>query len=167
MSQDAHLEAQEPAHAFDKDTGDGQLICARDGCLSLFRPGGRGPYRKRFCSQACANAAWIAAHPRLGPRQKALPLEPPTEPLPKLNPTAPKERRTSLQRKALAILARLEQGSVDNLELPRIGGSRYGARLGEIREFLRWKHGRGPEWDPIECVENKATGWALYTLEVK
>lgn len=98
--------------------------------------------------------------------QAFLAFTPPTSPLPRLNPTAPLERKEGLQRKALAILRRLEQGSVDNLELPRIGGARYGARLGEVRDYLRWLHGMGKAWDPIEVVENKATGWALYTLEI-
>ena len=100
------------------------------------------------------------------PGQKALEFTPPTSPLPGLNPTAPKERKEGLQRKAMAILRRLEQGSVDNLELPRIGGARYGARLGEVRDYLRWLYGRGKGWEPIEVVENKKTGWALYTLEI-
>ncbi len=112
-----------------------------------------------FCSARC-RARWHREHPG----QRRLDFDPAAVPLPKLNSTAPRERKASLQRKAIAILERLRRGSVDNLELPRIGGARYGARLGEIREHLRWRHGKPDSWEPIECVENKATGYALYTL---
>ena len=98
-------------------------------------------------------------------RQAALDFDPPPQPLPRVNPTVAPEAKPRLQRKAVAILRRLGEGPVDNLELPRIGGSRYGARIGEIRAFLRWEHGAGPDWDPIKVQENKATGYAIYALE--
>jgi hypothetical protein len=115
-----------------------------------------------YCSDRCRIRAWDAAHPRL---QKPLDFDPPPELVPLVNATVAPEAKSRLQRKAVAILRRLGEGPVDNLELPRIGGSRYGARIGEIRAFLRREHGAGPGWDPIKVEENKATGFAVYTLE--
>lgn len=88
--------------------------------------------------------------------QKALPFTPPAEPLPQLNPTAPKERRASLQRKCLAILGRLQYGPATNAELLVIGGFRYGARLGELRVFGHH----------IRTEVNAKTGLVLYTLDI-
>jgi len=99
--------------------------------------------------------------------QKPLDFSPPAEPIPQVNSTVCQEAKPRLQRKAVAVLVRLRQGPVDNLELPTIGGSRYGARLGEVRAFLRWERGAGKDWDPIKVHENKTTGYAVYTLEVE
>ena len=72
----------------------------------------------------------------------------------RLNPTAPSERYKNLQRKCLLILERLRQGPATNLELVTIGGLRYGARLGELRD-AKYK---------IHTQEDRCTGIAVYTL---
>lgn len=89
-------------------------------------------------------------------RQAVLPLEPEVQLLPRLNPTAPKERRGALQRKCLAILGRLQAGPACNTELVEVGGLRFGARLAELRAAGH----------VIHTDENKATGLVFYTLEV-
>lgn len=61
-----------------------------------------------------------------------------------------------LQKAALRILGRLQEGAATNAELLAIGGFRFGARLHELR---RAGH-------RITTEENKATGVAVYTLEV-
>ena len=87
--------------------------------------------------------------------QQPLPFNPAPEPMPKLNPTAPKERKGKLQRKCLAILGRLQAGPASNVELLKVGGFRFGARLAELREAGH----------RIRTEENKHTGLAVYTLE--
>jgi len=90
------------------------------------------------------------------PRQKRLPLEPPTEPALVLNPTAPAERKLSLQRKCWACLDRLELGPAHASELERIGGRRFGARLNELEGYLRAVCGFDPRdgtKDAILCVK--------------
>lgn len=89
-------------------------------------------------------------------RQAVLPLEPRVQLLPRLNPTAPKERRGALQRKCLAILGRLQAGPACNTELVEVGGLRFGARLAELRAAGHMIH----------TDENKATGLVFYTLEI-
>lgn len=96
--------------------------------------------------------------------QQAIAFEPASRPLPKVNPTVVPVARKRLQRKAVAILERLKAGEATNAELAQIGGFRFGARLGEIREHLRWRYGIGKAWDPIHCKEDKATGLAVYRL---
>jgi len=84
-----------------------------------------------------------------------LPFEPPAQPLPKLNPTAPKERKWTLQRKCLLILGRLQAGPATGMELLAVGGMRFSARVHELRQAGH----------AISTTENKATGIAVYTLE--
>lgn len=89
-------------------------------------------------------------------RQAVLPLEPEVQLLPRLNPTAPKERKGALQRKCLAILGRLQAGPACNTELLGVGGLRYSARIAELRAAGH----------VIHTDENKATGLVFYTLEL-
>ena len=64
-------------------------------------------------------------------------------------------KRERLHRAALRVLGRLQRGPVTNLELVSVGGVRYGARIHELRQAGH----------KIRCDEDKASGWAVYTLE--
>ena len=80
-----------------------------------------------------------------------------------LNPATAKKHQESpkavqvdrLHRKELAILGRLQAGPVDALELVRIGGIRFGARIHNLR-----KAGH-----VVRCDQNRVTGVGVYTLE--
>lgn len=89
------------------------------------------------------------------------------ERLPRLNPTAPRERKARLQAACLRILRVLQLGPATNRDLLEVAGVRYGARLGELRAYLRREHGLGPDVDPIRCDEDKASGLAWYSLEIR
>ena len=127
------------------------VSCGRSGCDKPVSPqdSRRGP-EKRFCSSKCRSQAWEDEHPRIG-TQKALDF---ATPAPKLNSTAPKERKVALQKACFRILDRLEQGPAMATELLQIGGLRFGARLDELRPFLRSLWGFDP-WDkaqnPVLC----------------
>lgn len=145
-----------------------RLTCANPGCAREFwaRPKIGNREEPKCCSPGCRGALRILrkAEELVIARQVPLDFTPPTAPLPKVNSTVAPVARQRLQRKAVAILERLYVGEATNTELAQIGGFRFGARLGEIREHLRWLHGIGRAWDPIVCVENKATGEARYRL---
>lgn len=71
--------------------------------------------------------------------------------------TPPAEVKAArLQRLALCVLGRLQQGSATNLELLHVGGMRYGARLHELR-----KAGHR-----ITTDEDKSSGIVVYRLLV-
>jgi hypothetical protein len=117
------------------------------------------------CSERHKVKLWDEKHPRMNrPDQAALRFDPPASPIPPVNPTVAPQARRRLQRKAIAVLERLREGPVDNAELLRVGGFRFGARLCEVREHLRWLTGRGRDWEPVTVVEDKSTGHAVYTL---
>lgn len=60
-----------------------------------------------------------------------------------------------LQRKALLILGRLEQGPATNVELWKVGGFRFGARVFELRQAGHL----------ITTDEDRANGIVTYALE--
>jgi hypothetical protein len=68
-----------------------------------------------------------------------------------------------MQRLSREILDLLQLGPVTNVDLHRVC-MHPNARLYEIRRFLRWLHGRGVDWQPISCAEDKVTGLATYSL---
>lgn len=85
--------------------------------------------QERFCSDAHRWQMWDREHPRQG----MLPIEPAPQPLIALNPTAPKNRKHSLQQACLLILGRLQQGPAGALEVRALGGWRTSARINELR----------------------------------
>lgn len=76
--------------------------------------------------------------------QLALALDPTPASEPRLNPTAPADRRTTLQAACWRALERLAEGPATADELRRVAGWRFGARLGELRPWLAWAAGRAP-----------------------
>ena len=74
MTHDAPGVAQEVRRSVDNGSREEWATCT---CGVRYRRTREG---RKYCSDSCRNAAWIAGHPRQGPRQKALPLEPPTAP---------------------------------------------------------------------------------------
>jgi hypothetical protein len=74
---------------------------------------------RRFCSEKCRRDSWEKAHPRLDFTPAASELA-----------HALRGRET----KAARILARLREGPANSLELMRVGGLRYSARVCELRQ---------------------------------
>ncbi len=97
--------------------------------------------RAVYCEPHCRLQAWAA---RQGPLQAALSFEPATVPLPTLNPTVPKNRKRDLQSKYLAILGRLQYGPATRAEVKGLGGDRFSARIGEIRDAGHYVVGPAP-----------------------
>jgi len=81
---------------------------------------------RHYCSDRCRLLAWAE-------RQQKLEFVPALQPLTRLNPTAPKNRRRQLQQKCLNILGRLQLGPATAQELHEIGGWRFSARIDELR----------------------------------
>lgn len=113
------------------------LGCDRAGCTKV-RRGRHG----RFCSDACRAADWKARHDGA---QRLIDWTP-----------AAREFGAALDKretKAARILARLQEGPANSLELLRVGGIRYSARVHELRK-------RGHRITTEEHAE-----WAVYRLE--
>lgn len=90
-------------------------------CGVMFQPGRSD---QRYCSTKCKDRAYNLAHPVS--RQRAIDWTP-----------AGRELGAALDRretKAQRILARLQRGPADTMELARLGGVRFGARLLELRQ---------------------------------
>ena len=98
---------------------------------------------QRYCSEVCKNRAYNASHPVV--RQARLDFTPAAREL----GAALRGRETKAQR----ILDRLKQGPANSLELLRVGGIRYSARIHELRK----------QGHRIETEEHAE--WAVYTLE--
>lgn len=92
------------------------------------RPGGS---RRRYCSDTHRKAAsdlrrGVQRHLDFTPAAVALrPIGAPAH-----NPAL----GSKLKRSALRVLARLEQGPANRLELQAVGGNRYAARIAELRD---------------------------------
>jgi len=85
-------------------------LCSRSECLEPVMPQTRGGDPKDYCSDRCRKAAWDERNGRSRPK-------------------------LSKQTRAEKILARLRQGPATGLELLQAGGgTRYGARLKELRD---------------------------------
>ncbi len=159
MTPEAQQAHQEPALGVANASIGTWLVCP---CGRRFR---KRREKQAHCQPSCRNREWRKTHPRVPIGQVLLAFDPPGEPVPGVNRSVAPQARERLQAAARRILARLREAPATNAELLKIGGLRYGARLGEIREHLRWLHGKPRQWDPIKCDENKATGLAIYTLD--
>lgn len=73
-------------------------------CGGAFEPYKRADGYQKYCSHACRQRAWV------------------------------EEKTGKRSAKAAAILERLKAGPADTLELVRVGGVRFGARIHELRE---------------------------------
>lgn len=119
------------------DAQAGGLLCI---CGLTFQPRRRN---QRYCCIRCADRAYNTANPPV--RQARLDFTP-----------AASEQAHALrgrETKAQKILARLKEGPANSLELLRVGGIRYSARIHELRQ----------QGHRIETEEHAE--WAVYTLE--
>ena len=143
-------------------TGAGE--CCR--CGEPTPPAKPGYPRKRlFCSNACRTQFWDAKHPR----QKPLDFTPPTEPALKLTPTIARHAAGKFQRACWRCLDRLERGPAFGNELEALAGRRFGARLGQLRPYLRALCGFNPSdktMKPILCSDPKDGTDPVYMLAV-
>lgn len=112
-----------------------------NGCEVCGKP--KSPRSDFWCSRRCKDAAYNRTHPVT--RQARLDFTPAASEL----AHAVRGRETKAER----ILARLRQGPANSLELLRVGGIRYGARLHELRR----------QGHRIETEEHAE--WAVYRLE--
>ena len=98
--------------------------CARPDCSCAVEPQIRGGDSKRYCSRECQRRHWDETHPRIIQN--------------------PDKRMTRAER----ILARLREGPATGLDLLKAGGgTRYGARLLELRrQGYRIETDMGGEW---------------------
>jgi hypothetical protein len=101
--------------------------------------------QEHWCSDACRWRAWDAANPR----QRAIDWTP-----------AAREHGAALDKresKGQRILARLKEGPATTMELARVGGIRFGARILELRQAGH----------RITREDHRHAGdeWSTYTLE--
>jgi hypothetical protein len=135
------------------------------GVVPIIRCGRIVPAQRRSgCCERHKVRIWTDARPRINPGQARLPFDPDGQPVPKVNGTVAPVARKRLAGKALNVLERLRKGPATNADLLAVGGFRFGARVMEVREHLRWFHGREREWNPIAVTEHHASGLAVYTL---
>jgi len=107
-------------------TGAGE--CCR--CGEPTPPAKPGYPRKRlFCSNACRTQFWDAEHPR----QKRLPLEPPTELVQRIGPT-PEDVRKAKKPQTVKVLRMLQEGPKTTHDFLGAFIGRFGARIGELRQ---------------------------------
>ena len=100
---------------------------------------------RRFCSEKCRRDSWEAKHPRtLVPEQPRLDFTPAASDL----AHALRGRETRAQR----IVARLRLGPASTWELVKVGGSRFGARLNELKAA-------GMTWDREDHADH-----SVYTM---
>ena len=92
-------------------------------------------------------------------------------PAPRLNSTAPKERKRELRRacyRALDCLLECHPGRATRAQLTAWAGPRFSARLCELRPFLLRLTGED-HWsarlDPLPCTQDKATGASWYEIQ--
>ncbi len=104
--------------------------CSRPGCDREIPPQQvRRGEAKRYCSDRCRRAHWEALHPR----QAALDFRP--EPIRVARPPHSPALVRKLKPAALHILGLLGDGAPHTRqELARVGGARYSARVGELRD---------------------------------
>ena len=112
-----------------------------NGCEICGKP--KSPRSDFWCSRRCKDKAYNAAHPVS--RQARLDFTPAASDL----AHAVRGRETKAQK----ILARLKEGPANSLELLRVGGIRYSARVFELRK----------QGHRIETEEHAE--WAVYRLE--
>ena len=100
----------------------------------------------RYCCRRCKDTAYNAAHPvkRQQPEQPRLDFTPAASEL----AHALKGRETKAQR----IVARLRLGPASTWELVKVGGSRFGARLNELKAA-------GMTWDREDHADH-----SVYTM---
>lgn len=118
-------------------------VCSRPGCGKALI--GR---QTDWCSETCRWKVWDAKNPR----QRALPLDPPAEPL--IQPRdqrVPKVRRRGFSYQAHLLLARLEEGPCANVEMARMfpPATAWRSRLSDARWELRRRFGLRDTEDPI------------------
>ena len=116
-----------------------------DFCGVEIPPARRHGSKRRFCSEKCRRDSWEAKHPRtLVPEQPRLDFTPAASDL----AHALRGRETRAQR----IVARLRLGPASTWELVKVGGSRFGARLNELKAA-------GMTWDREDHADH-----SVYTM---
>jgi hypothetical protein len=98
-------------------------------CDKPYQPYKRRRSAQRFCSASCRARDYDRTHPRI-PYQTDIFGLVEGRPAPPRRPRRRRKRRTA---KAEAVLARLREGPANTLELLRVGGVRFGARVHELR----------------------------------
>lgn len=123
--------------------------CKRPSCKRAVPPQRQRRGEERlYCSDACRRKHWDEQHPRVKVPEGAqarLDFTPAASDL----AHAVRGRETKAQK----ILDRLKQGPANSLELLRVGGIRYSARIHELRR----------QGHRIETEEHAE--WAVYRLE--
>lgn len=130
----------------------------------------RGGRPKKYCSDACCRLAWERVHPGLRAmppetRQRALPLDPPPDPLiPARDQRTLAARRRHFSEQAQTILTRLEEGPCSNAEMARMfpPATAWRSRLSDARWELRRRFGLRPKLDPDPIPHHDCGGGLVW-----